>query len=182
MKDLKSLYLEHEGRITANLPEIKTVDLWSEQVSFMAEEHPFKAPAVFFAYRMLMSDNQSEKLQNLRMQVDIYLFYETFADTIRGAKKQDKALGFLDLLTKINACFHATEGNYYSEMKRTGFNPVETGGAGILYVQHYEFSMLDTSAQELYDTLKFDNMEIEIIREEIPPVTDNSSNLYQQID
>lgn len=178
MKDLKNLYLEHQTRVADNLPEIKHIDLWSEQVSFMADEHPFKSPAVFFGYRVLSTEDQGEKTQELRLQADVYLFYETFADTSKGSKKQQKALDFLDLLTKINACFHATFGNYYSNMRRTGFNPVETGGAGILYVQRYELSMTDDSANELYDLMKFTQIEVEIIKEEVPAVP-NQSNLYE---
>jgi hypothetical protein len=180
MKDLKNLYLEHETRISENIPDIKHVDLWSEQVSFMADEHPFKSPAVFFGYRILNAEDQGEKQQQLRLQVDVYLFYETFADTSKGSKKQQKALDFLDLLTKINACFHGTSGNYYGEMRRTGFNPVETGGAGILYVQRYELSMTDDSAAVLYDNMQFEQMNMETIREEVPAVQ-NQSNLYGEI-
>lgn len=181
MKDLKNLYLEHQKRITDNIAEIKHVDLWSEQVSFMAEEHPFKSPAVFFGYRVLDADDQGEKTQELRLQVDVYLFYETFADTSKGSKKQQKALDFLDLLTKINACFHGTFGEYYSNMRRTGFNPVETGGAGILYVQRYELAMTDDSAKQLYELMKFEQMEVVIIKEVVPPVG-NQSNLYGGIE
>ena len=180
MKNLKNLYLEHQTRISINIPEIKHSDLWSEQVSFMADEHPFKSPAVFFGYRVLLTEDQGEKIQDLRLQVDVYLFYETFADTGKGSKKQQKALDFLDLLTKINACFHGTFGNYYSNMRRTGFNPVETGGAGILYVQRYELSMIDDSAQEIYENLKFEEMDTEVIKEIVPPVG-NQSNLYEDI-
>ena len=181
MKDLKNLYLELEKRISDNVFEIKTIDLWSEQVSFMAEEHPFKSPAVFFGFRSLEPKNISEKVQHLTMQVDTYLFYETFADTSKGSKKQDKALGFLDLLTKINACLHGSSGKYFHEMNRVGFNPVETGGAGILYVQRYQFTMIDDSAQILYNNLKFENMEVEVIREEIP-VKAIDNTIYQAID
>lgn len=180
MKDLKNLYLEHQTRISDNMEEIKTIDLWSEQISFMADEHPFKSPAVFFGYRVLSAEDQGDKNQELRLQVDVYLFYETFADTAKGSKRQQKALDFLDLLTKINACFHATFGNYYSNMRRTGFNPVETGGAGILYVQRYELIMIDDSAAELYNNLKFEQMDVNVIREVVPPV-DNRSNLYDGI-
>lgn len=180
MKDLKNLYLEHENRITVNIPKIKTVDLWSEQVSFMAEEHPFKSPAVFFGYRILTADDQGEKEQQLRLQVDIYLFYETFADTNRGAKKQQIALDFLDLLTEINACFHGCHGEYFGEMRRTGFNPVETGGAGILYVQRYECSMLDDSASTLYKNMKFDNVEINTTMESLASI-EVGVKLYEDI-
>lgn len=162
MENLKLLYLEHEKRITDNMPEIKHVDLWAEQVSFMAEEHPFKSPALFFSYRILQADDQGERIQDIRMQVEIYLFYETFADTARGSKKQAKALNFLDMLTKVNACFHGSAGTYFSEMRRTGFNPVETGTANLLYVQRYECSIIDTSAKVLYNTMKFEEMDVEV--------------------
>lgn len=180
MKDLKNLYLEHEAIITAKMPEIKTVDLWSEQVQFMAEEHPFKAPAVFFGYRILAADDQGEKEQQLRLQVDVYLFYETFADTARKSKKQQTALDFLDLLTKIHACFHGRHGKYFAEMRRTGFNPVETGGAGILYVQRFECSMTDDSAAVMYKLMQFENMEVTVQKEVVAPEA-NPTALYGDI-
>ncbi|MEH6406658.1 MAG: hypothetical protein V7767_05195 [Leeuwenhoekiella sp.] len=180
MENLKQLYLEHEQRVTDNLPEIKHVDLWAEQVGFLAEEHPFKTPAVFFAYRILNANDQGQRVQQLRMQVDVYIFYETFADSKRGSKMQNKALGFLDLLTKINACFQGGSGNYFSEMRRTGFNPVETGTAALLYVQRYECSVNDASAQALYNNMKFENMEVDVVKDQIDTGRVQSS-LYDQI-
>jgi hypothetical protein len=161
MENLKDLYLEQEQKVTAEIAEIKHVDLWAEQISFMAEEHPFRAPALFFAYRILQADDQAEGIQQIRMQVDIYLFYETFADTARGSKKQAHALQFLDLLTKVHACFHGSSGNYYSDMTRKGFNPVETGTANLLYVQRYEFNCTDSSALKKFESTQFENMDIE---------------------
>lgn len=174
MENLKELYLEHEKRITDNLQEIKHVDLWSEQIGFLAEEHPFKSPAVFFSYRILNADDQGEKIQQLRMQVEVYLYYETFADTKRGGKHQAKALGFLDLLTKINACYHGSHGRYFGEMRRTGFNPVETGTANLLYVQRYECTVNDASAQVLYENMKFEGMEVTVEKSPLTPEGGNA--------
>lgn len=178
MENLKDLYLEHEKRITDNIADIKHVDLWSEQIGFMAEEHPFKAPAVFFSYRILSADDQGKKIQQLRLQTEIYLYYETFADTKRGGKRQQKALDFLDLLTRINACFHASHGQYFGEMRRTGFDPVETGTANLLYVQRYELTVNDSSAQVLENELIFENMEVNVEKlEELPTAKEN--DLYE---
>lgn len=162
MENLKELYLEHSQRVADNVEEIKTLDLWSEQVGFLAEEHPFKAPAVFFAYRILQAEDQSDRIQQLRMQVEVYLYYETFADTKKGSKRQAKALKFLDLLTKLNACFHGSSGAHYYEMRRVGFNPVETGTANLLYLQRYECMVNDASATVLAENMKFENVEVEV--------------------
>ena len=150
-------------------------------MGILAEEQPFKTPAVFFSYRMLGGDNQGERIQQLRMQVEVYLFFETFADTRRGSKNQNKALGFLDLLTKINACFHGGSGTYFSEMKRTGFNPVETGTAALLYVQRYECNVHDSSAQVLYNNLKFENMEV-VVNRGVAQQEPDDTPLYDRID
>lgn len=180
MENLKELYLEHEQRVTDNVAEIKHVDLWSEQVGFLAEEHPFRVPATFFAYRILNADDAGDRTQQLRMQVDVYLFYETFADTKRGGKKQARALGFLDLLTKLNACFHASNGQHFYGMRRTGFNPVETGTANLLYVQRYECTVNDASATVLAESMQFANMEVETEKDPGAPPA-GGVNLYGDI-
>lgn len=180
MENLKELYLEHEQRVTDNVAEIKHVDLWSEQIGFLAEEHPFRSPAVFFAYRILNADDTADRIQQLRMQVEVYLFYETFADTKRGAKKQARALGFLDLLTKINACFHGSSGQHFYEMRRTGFRPVETGTANLLYVQRYECVVNDASATLLAQHMKFENIDVTTQKDPGAP-EDLGANLYDAI-
>lgn len=181
MKDLKNVYLEHSQRLTDNVTTLKTIDLWYDQVSFMADEHPFKAPACFISYRTVTPPvNVGEKIQNLQMQADVYFFYETFADTSKGSKRQAHALAFLDTLNEINACFHGSSGTYFSEMKRTGFNPVETGGAGMLYLQRYEFTMVDDSAQVLFENMQFENMQVNVTKE-APAEPQNTSNLYESI-
>lgn len=180
MENLKELYLEHSQRVKDNVVEIKHIDLWSEQIGFLAEEHPFRAPATFLAYRILNADDAGDRTQQLRLQVDVYLFYETFADTKGGGKKQAHALSFLDLLTKLNACFHASSGNHFYGMRRTGFNPVETGTANLLYLQRYECTVNDASATVLAENMKFENVEVETAKDPgVPPA--GGANLYGDI-
>lgn len=160
MDCIEEMYLEHENTITNKLSEIKHVDLWHEQISFLQEEHPFKAPAVFFAYRSNNIDDLGNKIQDVGLQVDIYYYYETFADTARGSKKQNVGLNFLKMISKINACFHGTSGTYFREMRRVAFAPVETGTASLLYVQRYHCHMIDASAKELSNLVEVNDVEI----------------------
>jgi len=177
MKDLEKVYLEHEALITAKVPEIKHVDLWSEQVSFLQDEHPFNAPAVFFAYGSNNMDDLGIKVQKVNLQVDVYLYFETFADTARGAKRQAKGLSFLELLSKINACFHGVNGNYFMEMRRNGFAPVDTGTANLLYVQRYECGMIDDAAEVLSETAEVND--VDVIKEKtIVPDVDGEDDFY----
>ena len=180
MKDLNNLYLEHEAKITSKVPSIKHIDLWYEQVSFLQDEQPFFAPAVFFAYRSNSMQDRGTRIQEVTMQVDVYFFYETFADTSRGSRSQIKGLNFLNTLSQINSCFHGSTGEYYSEMRRIGFAPVETGTANLLYVQRYECVMIDDSARILSETVV--DPGINVINEAPVIPVNNNGDTFGDID
>ncbi|CDF80585.1 conserved hypothetical protein [Formosa agariphila KMM 3901] len=161
MQDWKSLYKEHATLLTDKATAVRWIDLWHNQVNFLTTEHPFPTPAVFLSYRTLSTVDVSNKVQNVRVQVDVYLYYETFADTYRDSFNQDSALNFIDLMDTINAAFHGSEGENYSSMRRLGFAPVDTGNAGNLYRISYECTLMDYSAVKAYDDHEIKDLAIE---------------------
>lgn len=162
-----NLYLELAELISQSVPEIRYIDLWGDQVNFLSEEHPFPSPALFLSFRILNTADQGLKVQKVRFQIDTYIFYETFADTARGAVNQGTAVAFLKLITDTYAVLHGTSGENYSDMRRIGFAPVSTGGSGNLYQQTYEATLIDSSAQKLYLDSTIDDLEVE--KGGIPP-------------
>lgn len=151
MQNWKDLYLEHATMIETKIPEIEWFDLWHNQVNFLTEEHPFPTPAIFASYRTLGISDLGEKVQNVNLQVDFYLYYETFSDTYSQAHNQDSALEFIDIMDKINATFHGTTGENYSKMRRINFAPVDTGNAGNLYRISYSCELVDYSAMAIFN-------------------------------
>ena len=147
MQNWKDLYLEL-CTVLDNVPEILWKDLWHNQVSFLETEHPFITPAVFLGFRTAQVDDNGLGVQSVNLQVDVYLYYETFADTYQGSANNVTAIIFLDIMNKINAVLHASEGVNYSQMRRTGFNPVDTGGSGNLYLITYSCWLRDYSAHK----------------------------------
>jgi hypothetical protein len=171
------LYTEIAGKITANMPAIRWVDLWHEQVSYLTEELPFPAPAVFIAFNTLGTEDSGKLVQNCNVQVDLHLFYETFSDTYTGSSNQTGALEFLDRLTELHALFHGKHGNHYSEMRRTDMQREESGGAGNLYRISFECIVTDYAAEHLFVEVQQPLREVEI--EKVPPpVAPPSEPLY----
>lgn len=146
MQNWKELYKELSAMLRQSIHEVKWIDLWHNQVNFLTEEHPFPSPAVFLQFRTLNVADAGLKVQNLKIQVDAFLFYETFADTYDESWNQEEALEFLDILSKIHATLHGTDGESYSSMRRIGFSPVDTGGAGNTYQISFECILTDYSA------------------------------------
>jgi len=159
MQNWTSLYLEISTKIDS-IAAIKWIDLWHNQVGFLQDEHPFTTPACFLGFRSNEIKDTGRKVQQVVLQMDVYLFYESFADTFKGSVNQQSALGFLQSMDDINALLHGSSGENYSGMRRVGFAPVDTGGAGNLYQATYECTLVDYSAKKVFDEGSFNDVKI----------------------
>ena len=176
MQYWNDLYVEIAEKITANMPNIQWIDLWHEQVNFLTEELPFPTPAVFIDFRTLGIDDRGTLAQDCDLQINLYLFFETFSDTYHGAYNKDRALEFLKELTNLHALFHGKNGNNYSELRRTQMSREDSGGAGNLYRISFECLVTDDSAQTLFTETQNTNAEIVITsakEEPEPPPEDD---------
>lgn len=161
MENWKSLYKELADKIADNVESIKWIDLWNSQVYNLEGEHPFPAPAVFLAFRSNSMQDIGGNVQKVILQVDVFLFYETFLDTFKGAYNQNAALEFLDSLDHINKLLHGSSGENYNSMSRVSFSPVDTGGSGNLYTVTYNCTLSDYSASTEWQHGSFADVEVE---------------------
>lgn len=147
MQNFKELYKELSDKLSNGIDSIRWIDLWNSQVYNLENEHPFPAPALFLAFRSNSMSDNGTKVQNVTMQIDIFVFYETFLDTFRGAYNQKDALDFLDIMDQVNKLLHGSSGENYSSMRRVSYSPVDTGGSGNLWNITYSCTLVDYSAQ-----------------------------------
>lgn len=148
MQILTEAFKEIADRINLQMTSIKWIDLWHNQVGFLQEEHPFPTPAIFLAFRTVSGTDIGLKVQDTNVQIDFYLYYETFADTFKGSYNQNSALDFLKLLDALHKHFHGYSGQNFSEMRHTATRPVDTGSAGNLYVKSFSCIMRDYEAMK----------------------------------
>lgn len=160
-----------------SLPKIMHVDLWHGQVDYLSEEHPFPTPAVFFGFTTLNVADNGELMQTTDLQVDIYVFYETFADTYQGAKMQNEALEFLDLLLMVGLMFHGRSGEHFHQMRRSGTYRQESGGSGNLYRLQFQTNVSEFSGLNLHNHVIMEERELEIINKEVDK-SDNGTKMF----
>lgn len=174
----KDLYTELAGKITAAIPEVRWVDLWHEQVNYLTEELPFDTPAVFLAFSTVNIDDRGRLAQDCNMQVDMYLFFETFSDTYDGSYNKERALLFFDTLNKLYALFHGRSGENYSEMRRVYMERESSGGSGNLYRISFQCLVSDYSAQIVWDETLRENAGLEVTAGKIPERPEDGSPLF----
>lgn len=146
----------------AALPAIEHVDLWHDQVDYLSEEHPFATPAVFFGFTTLNVNDNGELMQTTDLQVDIYVFWETFADTYNDAVMKEEALMYLDLLLMVGLMFHGRSGEHFHQMRRSGTYRQESGGSGNLYRLQFQTNITEFSGLNLHTYVKDENKEVEV--------------------
>lgn len=151
IQNWSEIYKELCQLVCDTMPYIEWQDLWHNQVGFLEEEHPFPTPAIFYAFTITGTQDVSQGVQDVNLQVDIYHYYETFNDTYQGSYNQESALDFLNSVSDLYKQLQGKTGSSYSEMRRVGFRAVDTGSAGNLYVQNYQCKMRDLTAQTGYD-------------------------------
>lgn len=161
MQNFQSLYTELAQKIDENIDEVEWIDLWNSQVYHLEDEHPFPTPAVFLAFRSSQMQDSGNKVQSVTMQIDVFIYYETFLDTYSDAYNQSDALAFLNLMDSLNKLFHGSSGENYSSMRRVSFSPVDTGGAGNLWSITYNAVLMDYSATDNYEEGGFDDVAVE---------------------
>lgn len=146
----------------AALPAIEHVDLWHDQVDYLSEEHPFPTPAVFFGFTTLNVADNGELMQTTDLQVDIYVFWETFADTYNDAVMKEEALMYLDLLLMVGLMFHGRSGEHFHQMRRSGTYRQESGGSGNLYRLQFQTNISEFSGLNLHTYVKDEGKEVEV--------------------
>jgi|GEM_PF-517488 len=149
IQTFEELYVDLCEQVAAKMPAINWQDLWHEQVSFLDTEHPWEGNAIFYEFRGVDSADLSQLAQAVDLQVDVYLFYETFLDTAHGSYNQEDALLYLRDLSTLNSIFHGYSSDAIDGMRRVSFGRVETGGAGNLYRVTFMGQTRDHSAVKM---------------------------------
>ena len=179
MEYWSDLYIELADKINEKRPDIEWIDLWHDQVNYLATEHPFPTPAIFISFNMLEAEDQGLLAQNCNTQIDFRLYYETFDDTYMGSYNQESALNFLRELTEIHKLFHGTSGQYYNEMRRITMVDEASGDAGNLYRISFACNVYDDSTVKQYEDKEVS--EIAIVRGDIPEeVPENNYDIETQ--
>lgn len=160
MEQWSDVYTEIADKITVNLEDIRWVDLWHEQVSYLTSELPFPVPAIFISFKTLDMIDMSLLEQQCNTQIDFYLFYETFSDTYNGSYNKNSAIDYLKTLTRIHQLFHGKDGDNYSTMRRVDMGREESGGAGNLYRISFTCLIEDSSAMVVFNEANINDINI----------------------
>lgn len=148
MKIITEAYKEIARHLVHEVPAIKWIDMWHNQLSFLEDEYAFPFPAVFLAFRAGEMEDMGKGNQNIDTFIDVYLAFETLADTYQGAFNQQSALEFGEILQTVHMALHTRGGEHFGTLRRISFTPIDTGTGILLYRVTYNGIISDCSGSE----------------------------------
>lgn len=148
-QDWGEAYKELAALIRAKVPAIKHVDLYYGQEQFIGSDGnwmPFRAPAVFLEFRAAEVQDLGDQVQQLTMDIGVYLLHETVQDTDDRSLGQRRAMEFVGLLRQLHAALHSAQGTHFMPLGRTELSRAEAPPFCYFYRQTYRCVIIDNGA------------------------------------
>jgi hypothetical protein len=95
-----------ELRNPAGKPAILHFDLWNNNMMYIAENEPFRTPAVFVEFGTIEWRHQGRGIRDAAVTAVLHVITQRNAPTSDELHYVDVSLEFFDLLTGINARLH----------------------------------------------------------------------------
>lgn len=90
-------------RLTAQVPDIKHIDLWNNNIAVLSGGAVWPRPAVFVEFEAIEWRQQQNRARMADIAVRLHVVTDAVSYNGSTDPKQDSALAFLDLLNKVNA-------------------------------------------------------------------------------
>ncbi len=154
IQDWGEAYKELATLIRAKVPAIQHVDLYYGQEQFIGSDGnwmPFRAPAVFLEFRAAEVQDLGDQVQQLTMDIGVYLLHETVQDTDDRSLGQRRALEFVALLRQLHAALHGAQGDHFMPLGRTELSRAEAPPFCYFYRQTFRCVIIDNGAAPQWD-------------------------------
>lgn len=103
-----------EGKIKAT-SKFNWIDVWKAQVG-KAESYPFNFPAAFISTKRITWQDMVMNVQEGKVEIDVWLFFEEFGDTFEGATDKDTSFEDIETVELIANDLQWTEEDPFKEL------------------------------------------------------------------
>ena len=106
-------------RISTQVPEIKHIDLWNNNVAVLSGGAVWPRPAVFVEFETIEWRQQQNRVRMADVAVRLHIVTDAISCNGHNDKRQHAALAFLRLINKVNAAMQGLNGNNFASFMLT---------------------------------------------------------------
>ena len=139
-------------RLTAQVPDIKHIDLWNNNIAVLSGGAVWPRPAVFVEFETIEWRQQQNRSRMADIAVRLHIVTDAVSCNGSTDPKQDTALAFLDLLNKVSAAMQGLRGDNFAGFMLTTSATNHDHAELIESVERYITRAQDTTA--MLETLR----------------------------
>lgn len=133
-------------RLQEQLPEIRHIDLWNNNISALSGGAVWPRPAVFVEFEAIEWHQQQNKVRMADVAVRLHIVTDAISCNGSADPRQDSALAFLALINKVNSAMQGLRGNNFAGFMLTTSATNHDHAELIESVERYITRAQDTSA------------------------------------
>lgn len=133
-------------RISTQVPEIKHIDLWNNNVAVLSGGAVWPRPAVFVEFETIEWRQQQNRVRMADVAVRLHIVTDAISCNGHNDKRQHDALAFLRLINKVNAAMQGLNGNNFASFMLTTSATNHDHAELVESVERYITRVQDTSA------------------------------------
>ena len=142
----KQIYKAICDRISQQVPEVKHIDLWNNNIAVLSGGAVWPRPAVFVEFETIEWRQQQNRARMADIAVRLHIVTDAVSYNGSTDPKQDTALAFLDLFNKVNAAMQGLRGENFAGFMLTISATNHDHAELIESVERYITRAQDTSA------------------------------------
>ena len=101
-------------RLSAQVPDIKHIDLWNNNIAVLSGGAVWPRPAVFVEFETIEWRQQQNRARMADIAVRLHIVTDAVSYNGSTDPKQDSALAFFDLINKVNAAMQGLRGDNFA--------------------------------------------------------------------
>ena len=134
------------NRLTAQVPDIKHIDLWNNNIAVLSGGAVWPRPAVFVEFEAIEWRQQQNRARMADIAVRLHIVTDAVSYNGSTDPKQDSALAFFDLINKVNAAMQGLRGDNFAGFMLTTSATNHDHAELIESVERYITRAQDTTA------------------------------------
>ena len=134
------------NRLTAQVPDIKHIDLWNNNIAVLSGGAVWPRPAVFVEFETIEWRQQQNRARMADIAVRLHIVTDAVSYNGSTDPKQDSALAFFDLINKVNAAMQGLRGDNFAGFMLTTSATNHDHAELIESVERYITRAQDTTA------------------------------------
>lgn len=152
---IKEIYLQIQTALDliaqGNKKTFLHIDMWNQNVDFLEQDDPFKAPAAFIEFMPIAWETHGNRVQEATITIRLHIVTQWFGQSAKHSPKQAQMLEYLNIPDLVLEQLQSLEIGNIGTLTRTGSEINHNHEKYVDSVEIYQLRVRSEAARRTYE-------------------------------